>query len=129
MNSFYCNNGALATHHAHVLAFGDILWLVGHGLPDITVNLYAAEAVGLDGLHYPALTVHQRIGITHAFVLTFVQIALCKGSHPEEADERKHGKHQQLKIDSAAQGCCDGGDDDLQDDFPDVVLFHSFSFL
>ena len=103
MNSFYGNNGALAAYHAHVLACGDILGLIGHGLPDVTVDLYAAEAVGLHGLHHPALTVHQGIGITHALVLALMQVALGKGSHPEEADERKDGKHQQLQIDTATQ--------------------------
>ena len=53
--------------------------LVGDSLPDVTIDLYTSEAVGLDGLHHPSLRSHQGIGITHAVVLALVQVALAKG--------------------------------------------------
>ena len=78
---------ALATYHAHVLAFSDIVGLVSNGLPDVTVDLYTTEAVGLNRLHHSTLTTHQRIGITHAVVLAFVEIAFGKGAHIDECQD------------------------------------------
>ena len=53
---FYCNYRALTPYDTDVRTLRDIGTLVGHGLPDVAVDLYAAKAIGFDGLHYPALT-------------------------------------------------------------------------
>ena len=96
---FYCNNSTLATDDPDTGAFRNIYGLVCNGLPDVAIDLDASEATSLDSLHHPALPAHQRIGITDTIVLAFVQIALGKGTYPEEADECKHSEDHQLQID------------------------------
>ena len=97
---FYCDDSTLSPYDADVRILRDVLGLVRDGLPDVAIYLDTSKTVGLDRLHYPALTTQQGIGITHTVVLTLVQIALGKGPYPEEADQREHGENGQLHIEA-----------------------------
>ena len=100
LQRFHGDDGTLTPNHTHIGAFGDIGRLISYSLPDVTVDLHTSEAIGLDGLYHPTLTIHQRIGITHATILSFTKIAFGEGTHPKQADKGKYGKDDQLEIET-----------------------------